>query len=75
VHPPAEQADEERHRHRRNREGKQPQRHIHHSGLGRHPPHPIDRALVAATVLIVAVLFVPTALLVETYPTPGPCLR
>jgi signal transduction histidine kinase len=32
----------------------------------------VDRALVRATVLIVALLYLPTALLVEQYPTPSP---
>ena len=33
---------------------------------------PVDRVLAAAAVALVAVLFLPTALLVETYPTPAP---
>src|SRR3954447_22228295 len=32
----------------------------------------VDRALATAAVLLVALLFLPTALLVETYPTPAP---
>ena len=32
----------------------------------------VDRALVRATVLVVALLYLPTALLVEHYPTPSP---
>ena len=34
--------------------------------------HRVDRALVTAAVLLVALLFLPTALLVEAYPTPAP---
>ncbi len=34
--------------------------------------HRVDRALTTAAVLLVALLFLPTALLVETYPTPAP---
>src|SRR3954469_16876414 len=34
--------------------------------------HRVDRALAAAAVVLVALLFLPTALLVETYPTPAP---
>jgi signal transduction histidine kinase len=32
----------------------------------------VDRALAAAAVLLVALLFIPTALLVDAYPTPAP---
>src|SRR3954467_2824640 len=32
----------------------------------------VDRALAAAAVVLVALLFLPTALLVDTYPTPAP---
>src|SRR4051794_17160377 len=32
----------------------------------------VDRALATAAVLLVALLFLPTALLVDTYPTPAP---
>lgn len=34
--------------------------------------HRVDRALVIAAVLLVALLFLPTALLVDAYPTPSP---
>jgi signal transduction histidine kinase len=36
------------------------------------PAHRVDRALATAAVLLVALFFLPTALLVEAYPTPAP---